>query len=94
MPRLLAWVQNFSTLITAGPTSYGLTSGIATTLAGYVSSYQSALQAATEPSTRGSATVLAKKTAKDAVVAYCRQLARAIQGTLTVTRTSSGTTWG
>src|SRR3954471_21610221 len=82
---LEAWATNFSSLITAGPTAYGLTAAIATTLAGKVAVYSAALAAATNPATRGGATVLAKRTARGDLVAYCRQLARAIQGNLTVT---------
>ena len=82
---LLAWVQNFSSLITANPTSYGLTAPTATALASLVTAYSTALTAATDPSTRGGSTILAKGQARVNLVAYCRKVARCIQGTLTVT---------
>lgn len=83
--NLLAWADNFSTLITSAPTTYGLTAANATALAGLVSTYSTALEASTNPSTRGGSTVLAKDQARVNMVSYCRQLARAVQGTLTVT---------
>jgi hypothetical protein len=43
------------------------------------------LAAATNPPTRGGSTILAKDLARADLEPYCRQLARAIQGTLTVT---------
>jgi hypothetical protein len=79
------FVSNFSTLVTAAPTSYGLTAAIATTLSGKVSAFTSARTAATNPGTRGPATVLAKDIARRDLEGYVRQLARAVQGTLTVT---------
>src|SRR5687767_1028356 len=80
-----AWADNFSDRITANPTSYGLTAAIATTLAGKVTAYTNALATATNPATRGGSTILAKDLARADLEPYCRQLARAIQGTLTVT---------
>jgi hypothetical protein len=80
-----AWADNYSTLITANATSYGLSAAIATTLAGKVSAYSTALEAATNPQTRGGSTILAKDTARVDLEAYCRQTARQVQGTMTVT---------
>ena len=82
---LLSWGSNFSTIITGNPTSVGLTAAIATTLASKYSAYANALAAALAPETRGGSTVFAKDVARADLVAYCRLLARAIQGTLTVT---------
>src|SRR4051794_2282711 len=82
---LLAFGANFSTLITANPTSYGLSAPIATTLAAKQAAYAAALEAATNPSTRGGSTILAKDEARSDLVAYCREVARAVQGTMTVT---------
>lgn len=82
---LLAWGANFSSLISADPVSFGLSAAIATNLAGKQTAWANALEAATNPTTRGGSTVLAKDTQRADFVAYCRLLARAIQGTLTVT---------
>ena len=82
---LLAWGDNFSTLISANPTGYSLTAAIATELAGKQAAYASALAAATNPPTRGGATIHVKDEARTDLVAYCRQLARVIQGSMIVT---------
>ncbi len=82
---LLAWSSNFSTLITATPTAYGLTAGNATDYATAQTAYASALTAATEPSTRGNATVLAKDIARDELIALTRLFARQVGNTMSVT---------
>ena len=82
---LLAFAQHYSTLITTAPTSYGLTTTIATTLAGKVTSYQTAFAAAVGASTRGPSTIFAKDQARRDLVAYIRTTAKQIQGTITVT---------
>jgi hypothetical protein len=82
---LLTWVLPFSAKITAGPVPFGVTAAIATALAGKVSAYQDALAAATDPATRGGSTINAKNIAKDDLIEYVRQVARQIQGTMTVT---------
>jgi hypothetical protein len=82
---LLAWSDNFSQMITATPTAFGLTAANATTLQTRQSAYATAFEAATDPATRGGSTVLAKDIARADLVSYCRALARAVQGTLTVT---------
>lgn len=79
------WAQNFSQIITADPVVLGLTAGIATTLAGKLTSYSSAVAAATAGPTRGESTIHAKDVARDDLEKYCRQLARMIQGQITVT---------
>src|SRR2546423_1097889 len=84
---LLTWAQNFSSLITATPTAYGLVAADATALAALVSAYASALTAATNPSTKTKATVATKDTARVTMVADIRNLVRRIQGTPTVTPT-------
>jgi hypothetical protein len=83
--ELLAWVTNFSTLITATPTAFGLVAADATTLAGLVTAYSTALTAATNPATRTQVKVAAKDVAKAGLVADVRALARRIQGTTSVT---------
>jgi hypothetical protein len=82
---LLAFGANYSAIITAAPTSVGLTAAIASELAGFQANYAMQLAAATEPSTRGKATVFAKNVAKADLVSFIRQTARTIQGTPTVT---------
>ena len=51
------FVANFSALITASPTSYGLVAGDATAIASAVASFHSAYLAATNPTTRTKATI-------------------------------------
>lgn len=82
-----AWLDNFSALITAAPTDYGLTTGNATTLSGLTTTYDAAFLAATNGSTRGPSTVSAKDTARANAEAYARQLASIIQVDPTVTNT-------
>jgi hypothetical protein len=82
---LLSWATNMSAQVTATPTAFGLTAGIATTLAGHVTTYSDTLEAATNPTTRGGSTVFAKDTARQTLVAYVRQVVGTIQGTPSVT---------
>ena len=79
------WADNYSALITATPTAYGLVSGEATTLAGLSTAFNDALSAALNGSTRGPMTVAAKDTARANLEAYARQLAMKVQTTSTVT---------
>jgi hypothetical protein len=58
---------NFSAILTANPTAYGLTAGDATALATLVNAYDAALGLATDPSTRTPATIAAKDAAKNAM---------------------------
>lgn len=81
----LAYGANFSTIVTAGPVALGLTSAIATILAAKQAAYAAAYALAVDPATRGGASVLAKDTTRDDLISYIRDLARSIQGTLTVT---------
>jgi hypothetical protein len=81
-----AFVETLSAGVTADPTSLGLTAGIATTLASKVTSFSTALAAATNPTTRGGSTILAKDIARyEDLEPYVRQIARMIQGQITVT---------
>lgn len=73
------WLDNFSALITAAPTDYGLTTGDATALATLTTTYDDALLAANNGSTRGPATVIAKDTARVNAEGRSRQLATQIQ---------------
>lgn len=81
---LLAFAQNFSTLITAAPTTYGLVVGQATALAALVTAFQTSL-AACEPGVRNKAAVFTKNTARTNLKTSVRLLAKIIEGQATVT---------
>lgn len=59
-----AWLLNFSLLLTASPTTYGLIAGDAVAVAAVNTAYQAAYPLATDPSTRTAGTVAAKNTAR------------------------------
>jgi hypothetical protein len=75
-----AWLTNFSALITASPTTYGLTAPIAVIIAGQQTAWNAAYLAATTPTTRTPVTVAAKDAARveaEAVIRpYAQQVAR------------------
>lgn len=81
---LLAWSLNFSTKITAAPTTYGLTSAQATAYATLHTAYGAAL-AACAPGERSKSLVAAKNTARAALKTSARLLALLVQGTASVT---------
>lgn len=58
------WLLNFSTLLTASPTTYGLVAGDATIVAAQNTAFQAAFTAATDPSTRTPVTIAAKDAAR------------------------------
>jgi hypothetical protein len=74
------WLLNFSTLLTAAPTDYGLIAGDATLVAAQNTAFQAAFTAATNPATRTAVTIAAKDTARvnaEAVVRpYATQISR------------------
>lgn len=70
-----SWLVNFSTLLTADPTTYGLTSGNATTVAGVTATWSAAYAASTNPATRTAPTVAAKDAARNAATATVRPFA-------------------
>lgn len=70
-----AWITNFSSLITASPTTYGLIAGDATAIAAQATSYNAALTVATDPSTRTPSAVAAKDAAKAEALAVVRPYA-------------------
>lgn len=82
--ELLAFATNLKTLITAAPTTYGLTAAQATAYGAVVSSYASAL-AACDPGIRSKTAVAAKNTAKANLKLASQQTANLINGTPTVT---------
>lgn len=83
--ELLGFAQNYSTVITANPTSVGLTVPIATQLSSLVTTFQTKLSALETPANRNPIAFQQKQEAKKELVAYIRETARQIQGTMTVT---------
>ncbi len=81
---LLAWSLNFSTLITATPTAYGLTATLATAYTTLHTAYGSAL-AACDPAIRTRSAVATKNTARTNLKNNARLLANLVEGTATVT---------
>lgn len=69
------WLLNFSTLITAAPTTYGLLAGDAVAIAAQNTAFAAAFTAATDPGTRGPATVAAKDAARVVAEAVIRPYA-------------------
>ncbi len=67
-----SWVTNFSTKLTAAPTTYGLVAGDATAMAALVTTWTAAYAAAITPATRTPVTVAAKDTSKIATMAAAR----------------------
>jgi hypothetical protein len=83
--ELLTFGTNMSSIITATPTVYNLTSGDATSLAGLVSDYDTKLGVAETPATRTKGTIAAKNTSKKALLAKIRAFCRIIKAVPTVT---------
>jgi hypothetical protein len=81
---LLAWSLNFSTLITATPTAYGLTAAQATGYAAVHATFATAL-AACDPNSRNKSAVATKNTDRTNLKTQAKALASIINGTLTVT---------
>lgn len=74
----LTWLNNFSSLLTASPATYGLSGADATIVAGVTTTYDSALALATDPSTRTSVTVASKDAARASAEAIVRPYAVSI----------------
>lgn len=70
-----AWLTNFSALITATPTAYGLTAPDAVIIAAQKTAFAAALATATDPSTRTAPAVAAKDAARALAVATVRPYA-------------------
>lgn len=73
-----AWSANFSGLITAVPTTYGLVSGDAVAIAAVVDPWHLAYLDATNPSTRTSVSIAAKDAARTAMLPVVRGYAQQI----------------
>ncbi len=82
---VVAGSANFASLISIGPTTYGLTAGQATAFGLLDTALQSAYSAAVNPSTRTPVTVEAKNVALKAMRNSAIQLGRIIFATTTVT---------
>lgn len=81
---LLAWSLNFNTLITATPTAFGLTAGLATAYGALHTAYATALAAA-DPAIRSKPAVATKDSARGALKNNARLLAKIVEGTASVT---------
>lgn len=72
------WALNFTTKITASPTTYGLIAGDATAIAAAVNPFLAALTVATTPATRTAVTVNTKDTTRANMLAVCRSYSQQI----------------
>jgi len=75
---LVNWSDNFSTLLTASPATYGLISGDAVAVAAANTPWQTAYTTAIDPSTRTPVAVQAKDDAKISMLATIRPYAQLI----------------
>lgn len=73
-----AWLLNFSTKLTASPTTYGLVAGDATIVAAQYTAWHAAFLAAVTPATRTPVTVAAKDTSRATTTAIVRPYAQLI----------------
>lgn len=76
--NLIAWLANFSTLITASPGTYGLASGDATTIAGINTAMSSGYTLITSPATKTATTVAAFNALKAGDMPTIRQYSQMI----------------
>ena len=82
---LLSWSSNFSSLISAGAVSYGLTTSQATAYAALHSAFAAAYATAIEPSTRTRSAISIKDNCRSLLKANARLLARIVQAAPAVT---------
>ncbi len=80
-----AWFSNFSTLLTASPTTYGLVAGDATAVAAQLAVWAPAYALTVDPTTRTSVTIAAKDAARTASEATVRPYAQLISRNAGVT---------
>jgi hypothetical protein len=73
------WINNFKTLIAAGPATYGLTAPEAASITAAYNAWHAAYLAATNPTTRTKATVATKNEQKMNVLLVVRGFAATIQ---------------
>jgi hypothetical protein len=72
------WLLNFSSLILANPSAYGLTAAAASTIAGEVATWSAAYAPITSKATKTPTAVSAKNTVRVTVTAQIRTYAQAI----------------
>lgn len=72
------WLANFSSLITAGPATYGLVAADATSIAAATASWTAAYNLVTSPATKTATTVQAKNVQRVNVLAIARPYAQTI----------------
>ena len=77
--NLVAWSNNFFTLISATPTAFGLTAAQATAYATLNTAFDTAYNTIKNNTTRSPANIIAKNQAKKNLIASARQLAGVIQ---------------
>lgn len=70
-----SWLTNFSALLTASPTTYGLVVGDATIVHGVTTTWSTAYAATVNPSTRTTPAIAAKDAARNAATATTRPYA-------------------
>ena len=76
---LFTWADNFNTLITASPITYGLTSGDAASVDAVVAPFLAAYTTALNPSTRTPSSVAAKDAARAAMLNVVRPVAQNVR---------------
>lgn len=76
---LVQWADNFSTLTTAAPATYGLQASDAVAIAAVVTDFDNAYSIAINPGTHTPATVAAKDSAKGAMLPILRFYAQTIK---------------
>jgi hypothetical protein len=92
---LVTWSANFSALILATPSAYGLTPAQAVGYQALNDAYAAAYQTANDPSTRSPASIVTKNTAKTSLITNARLLAGIVQkfpATTNTQRTELGLT--
>ena len=77
--NLVAWSNNFNTLISATPTAFGLVAAQATAYATLNTAFDTAYNTIKNNTTRSPANILAKNAAKKTLITSARQLAGVIQ---------------
>ncbi len=82
---LVTWSTNFDAKLRVSAVAFGLTAAQATAYTGLHDAFVDAYQTANNPDTRSPSNIVAKNTAKDALISYARELARIVQATPTVT---------
>lgn len=75
----LAWMLNFSAVITAAPAAVGLTAGDATAISTAVAAFDASMTVLDAPETRTPVAVQANRTARAQAEAICRLFAQQIQ---------------